>query len=82
MIWVAHRDRADPPERDSPGGREGGATTADAWIAFARTGDPNHASLPRGSPFDPATVPTLLFDDLPALAHDPDGDEQASIGAA
>ncbi len=52
---------------------------ADAWIHFARTGDPNHAGMPHWSPFSPGTAPTMIFDDDMRLALNPDGDEQASI---
>jgi para-nitrobenzyl esterase len=33
-----------------------------AWIAFARTGNPNHGGLPDWTPYDAATRPTMVFD--------------------
>lgn len=33
----------------------------DAWISFARTGDPNHAGLPAWPPFDPVELSTIDF---------------------
>ena len=33
-----------------------------AWINFARSGDPNHAGIPRWKPFDPLTNGTMVFD--------------------
>jgi para-nitrobenzyl esterase len=43
----------------------------DAWIAFARTGDPNHPGLPEWPAWDPETRPVMRFDVEPALVHDP-----------
>ncbi len=34
----------------------------DAWIAFARSGDPDHASMPSWDPYDSVDRPTMLFD--------------------
>lgn len=45
----------------------------DAWIAFARSGDPNHAGLPQWPPFTPDTRPSLEFGDTVQLLNDPDG---------
>lgn len=38
-----------------PGGRR------DAWIAFARTGDPNHKGLPTGPAVSGTATPRMLF---------------------
>ena len=35
---------------------------AGAWVAFARTGNPNHELLPEWKAVTPDTVPTMLFD--------------------
>jgi carboxylesterase type B len=40
------------------------------WIAFARTGDPNHDGLPHWSPCDDGRQP-MVFDDPPRMEHRP-----------
>jgi len=49
---------------------------SDAFIAFARSGDPNHAGLPQWRPYDLQTRSTLLFDVDCKLADDPRGGER------
>jgi para-nitrobenzyl esterase len=49
---------------------------ADAWLAFARTGDPNHKGLPKWPAFTPAQCPTMVFDNTCVLANAPDADER------
>ncbi len=49
------------------------ATMSDAWIAFARTGDPNHAGLSKWPAFDAESVQTMIFDDRCELKNDPGG---------
>src|SRR6185312_1400738 len=47
---------------------------SDAWVAFARSGNPNHRALPEWPPYRPeAGRATLLFDDTCRVVNDPDG---------
>jgi para-nitrobenzyl esterase len=47
-----------------------------AWAAFAKTGSPNGAGLPRWEPFDIAERRTLVYGDTTRLVSDYAGDEQ------
>lgn len=49
---------------------------ADAFIALARHGDPNHPGLPRWEPYGLERRQTLLLDDECRLADDPRGAER------
>lgn len=44
---------------------------SDAWLAFARTGDPNVASLPAWPAYDPGRRATMFFDVESRLVEDP-----------
>ncbi len=46
---------------------------ADAWVSFARTGNPNHPGLPAWPAYDADKVPTMVFDTKCVAANDPDG---------
>ncbi|MDD9934870.1 MAG: carboxylesterase/lipase family protein [Myxococcales bacterium] len=52
----------EPVMRPSPSRKELGARMADAWIAFARGGDPNHDGLPPWGAYDTDRRTTMLFD--------------------
>jgi para-nitrobenzyl esterase len=47
-----------------------------AFVAFARSGDPNHTGLPAWSPYDLTRRQTLILDDPPRMADDPRGAER------
>ena len=49
---------------------------SNAWVAFARTGDPNHAGLPHWVPFDNTRRATMIFNDECKIVDDPHGSEQ------
>ena len=42
-----------------------------AWIAFARTGDPNTPKLPRWPAFNPTDRPTMVFNNVSQVENDP-----------
>jgi len=58
------------------------AKISDAWINFARTGDPNHSGLPRWPKFDPATAPVMIFDKDCVVKPDPERELRALIEEA
>jgi para-nitrobenzyl esterase len=47
-----------------------------AWVAFARTGDPNHPGLPKWTPYDNTRRATMVFNDQCRVVDDPHGTEQ------
>lgn len=49
----------------------------DAWLAFARTGEPATEALGPWPPYDPADRPTMVVGPDPHLAHDPRGEERS-----
>jgi para-nitrobenzyl esterase len=49
---------------------------AKAWVAFARTGNPNHAGLPKWDAFNTSTRATMIFDKECKAVNDPHGTEQ------
>jgi para-nitrobenzyl esterase len=55
---------------------------ADAWVNFARKGDPNHPGLPTWPKYSADKVPTMIFDTKCAAANDPDGDCRKVIADA
>jgi len=55
---------------------------SDAWIHFARSGNPNHPQMPRWTAFSIEQVPTMIFDNHTQLINNPDGGEQRSIRRA
>jgi para-nitrobenzyl esterase len=49
---------------------------ADAFIAFARTGDPNCAAIPKWEPYTLPRRQTLVFDNVTRMEDDPRGAER------
>ena len=52
---------------------------SDTWIAFARTGNPNHKGLPEWRPYDLAKRATMSFAVPSRLVNDPRGGERRLI---
>ena len=52
---------------------------ADAWVAFARNGNPNHAGLPQWPAFTPDRCETMIFDTTSAVRNNPDREERTAL---
>jgi para-nitrobenzyl esterase len=52
---------------------------SDAWIAFARTGNPHTPKLPRWTPFNATDRPTMVFDNQSRVENDPIRDERVAM---
>jgi para-nitrobenzyl esterase len=61
---------------DGPRARALASRMSDAWIHFARSGDPNHSGIPKWKPFDSASCGTMVFDDESAFREHLDDDTQ------
>jgi para-nitrobenzyl esterase len=75
-------DNTDRCETMTGGGAEPRALAGkmcDAWIQFARTGNPNHPQLPNWPAFSAETIATMIFDNPPRVEMNPDGAEQSSV---
>ena len=55
---------------------------SEAWLAFARSGDPNHGGLPEWPEYDATDRATMIFDNESRVVNDPRGQERAIIDAA
>jgi para-nitrobenzyl esterase len=57
------------------------ANMMDAWITFARTGDPSHEGVGRWEPYDVETRATMVFDRESRLEDDPYSEERLAAAA-
>ncbi len=74
-------DRCAPMTGGGPGPRILAAQVSDAWINFARHGDPNHSGLPHWPSFTADKCSTMIFDTECAMKNNPDGAERAILSA-
>jgi para-nitrobenzyl esterase len=65
-----------------PGACELAARVSNAWIAFARNGDPNTPQLPQWPRYDTTRRATMVFDTVSRVVDDPAGAERRAWGPA
>ena len=61
---------------DSPVRFSLAAMMSDTWLAFARTGNPNHAGLPFWPPYSIEKRPTMILNTEPGIKEDPYSEER------
>ena len=64
---------------NTPEARDLAARVSDAWVSFARKGEPNHPGLPAWPKYDAERVPTMVFDAKCAAVDDPDGEGRKAV---
>jgi para-nitrobenzyl esterase len=62
-----------------PEPQELAARVSDAWINFARKGDPNHPGLPAWPVFSPDKGPVMVFDKTCEVKNDPDRELRLAV---
>jgi para-nitrobenzyl esterase len=72
-------DRCDAMTGGGADARALAGIMSDAWVQFARTGNPNHSGMPHWESFTPAQNQTMIFDNRCVLAHNIDAGEQQSV---
>jgi para-nitrobenzyl esterase len=65
-------DRCDQATGGGPAARALAAKVSEAWIRFARTGNPNHSGLTNWPTFTVANGATMIFDNTCAAVNHPD----------
>jgi para-nitrobenzyl esterase len=75
----ANTDRCAAMTGGGPDARALAAKMADAWIAFARNGSPNHPGLPQWPAMSADRCETMVFDTTSAVKNNPDREERAAL---
>jgi para-nitrobenzyl esterase len=75
-------DRAAAMTGGGPEARELGGRMSDAWIAFARKGDPNHSGLPKWPAFTPKESAVMVLDNKCEVRMNPDGEARRTAFGA
>ena len=66
---------------DGPRARALAARMSDAWIHFARSGDPNHSGIPKWSAYNANDRPVMHIDNEWKQVNDPDREERLATAS-
>jgi len=66
----------------APGAQALADKVSDAWLAFARSGDPNTPALPHWPAFDAEKRATMMFDNASVVQNDPLREQRLAMFAA
>jgi para-nitrobenzyl esterase len=80
--FVFHNLDASPWTAGVPGSAPLADQVSDAWLAFARSGNPNTARLPEWPAFDGERRATMVFDTRSAAVDDPLREQRIAMFAA
>lgn len=72
-------DRAAAMTGGGPEARKLGERMSDAWISFARKGDPNHSGLPKWPAFTAKEGALMVFDNKCEVRANPDGEARRAV---
>jgi para-nitrobenzyl esterase len=75
-------DRAAAMTGGGPEARDLGGRVSDAWITFARKGDPNHPGLPKWPAFSAREGALMIFDTKCEVRMNPDGEARRAVYGA
>lgn len=75
----ANAERCDRMTGGGPRAQALEAVIADAWIAFARNGNPNHKGMASWAPYSAASPVTMIFDDHSQAVIGIDREELAAL---
>ncbi len=78
-------DNTERSKRFTGGGPRAAALAdkmSDAWIAFARRGNPDTGKLPKWTPYTTQQRATMVFNDTSEVVNDPMGTRRAAMQAA
>jgi len=75
-------DRAAAMTGGGPEARDLGGRMSDAWIAFARKGDPDHPGLPKWPAFTAREGALMIFDTKCEVRMNPDGEARRAVYGA
>ena len=80
-FWFDHVDRCARQTGGTPEAHALAAKMSQALVAFARTGNPNHQGIPQWPAFTAANPANMVWDDVPAVRNDPDGELRKLVAA-